>query len=149
MLILIFLGLMKMGDVERFFNENFFQKSRINGGAFEKDVFGGVPESHYEPSTKSWNEKKLSVRSGEANENFQTLNDFISEFTTEKAASGITFELISLCSRCVQSRYFALFSWWFKQFDHEKSWDDSDDDDIRGSHVQHVGSADDAQQENV
>ena len=37
-----------MGDLESFFNENFFKKSRIAiESNFEKDAFGGVPESHY------------------------------------------------------------------------------------------------------
>ena len=35
-------------DLESFFNENFFKKSRIAiESNFEKDAFGGVPESHY------------------------------------------------------------------------------------------------------
>ena len=37
-----------MGDLESFFNENFFKKTRIAiESNFEKDAFGGVPESHY------------------------------------------------------------------------------------------------------
>ena len=35
-------------DLESFFNENFFKKTRIAiESNFEKDAFGGVPESHY------------------------------------------------------------------------------------------------------
>ena len=47
-----FTDLIKMGDIEKFFNENFFQKtgSRSNE-VFKQDTFNGVPESHYEPTT--------------------------------------------------------------------------------------------------
>ena len=46
-----------MTDLESFFNENFFQKKRVTTpkNKFEKDQFGGVPESHYEPSFKNHN----------------------------------------------------------------------------------------------
>ena len=42
-----------MGDIEKFFNENFFQKtgSRSSNEVFKQDAFNGVPESHYEPTT--------------------------------------------------------------------------------------------------
>ena len=43
-----------MGDIEKFFNENFFQKTssaRSTNEVFKKDKFNGVPESHYEPTT--------------------------------------------------------------------------------------------------
>ena len=52
MFIVSFTDLIKMGDIEKFFNENFFQKtgSRSNE-VFKQDTFNGVPESHYEPTT--------------------------------------------------------------------------------------------------
>ena len=43
-----------MGDIEKFFNENFFQKTssaRSTNEVFKQDKFNGVPESHYEPTT--------------------------------------------------------------------------------------------------
>ena len=43
-----------MANLENFFNENFFKKTRVKiENNFEKDQFGGVPESHYEPTFKS------------------------------------------------------------------------------------------------
>ena len=43
-----------MANLENFFNENFFKKTRPTiENNFEKDQFGGVPESHYEPTFKS------------------------------------------------------------------------------------------------
>ena len=53
----IVLDAFQMTDLESFFNENFFQKKRVTTpkNKFEKDQFGGVPESHYEPSFKNHN----------------------------------------------------------------------------------------------
>ena len=42
-----------MGDIEKFFNENFFKKTRSNEVFKQDNKFNGVPESHFEPTFKS------------------------------------------------------------------------------------------------
>ncbi len=50
--------LIELGNVEAFFNQNFFQKFQPSVSKQEiNDVFLGVPESHYEPASRgsaSW-----------------------------------------------------------------------------------------------
>ena len=63
---------MKLGNIEEFFNKNFFKKTRRVGGNSQAstngDQFGGVPESHYEPST-TWQDN-LSNRHQEKEHDF-------------------------------------------------------------------------------
>ena len=64
---LITLGLIKLGNIEEFFNQNFFKKTANSrkSTTFHKDEFNGVPESHYEPNKNSpWNGKMFSTRGG-------------------------------------------------------------------------------------
>lgn len=67
--------IMKMGNIEEFFNENFFKKTRRRTSTEsyknqKNDEFLGVPESHYEPTT-SYLVKK---RKGEEMEEFHPGN---------------------------------------------------------------------------
>ena len=67
---LFFLGLTKLGNIEEFFNQNFFKKTRKSEPkerSYPKDEFGGSPESDYEPSltsfqSEAWNDHKISGR---------------------------------------------------------------------------------------
>ena len=66
----VFSGLTKLGNIEEFFNQNFFKKTRKSEPkerSYPKDEFGGSPESDYEPSltsfqSEAWNDHKISGR---------------------------------------------------------------------------------------
>lgn len=77
---------MKLGNIEEFFNKNFFKKTRRAGADSQftqsKDQFGGVPESHYEPT--AWQDN-LSHRHG-ISEDFHpgSLSGFTSHLETSE-----------------------------------------------------------------